>query len=145
MATKIEISVEYLGTAMQMYREQRNLWCAVLLAATAFELLDGHLHENESVHTIAWRAQHQMHELETGGKPSDKEVRDVLYEAKNAIKHMKDGVLDVDKDPAFEARWYIDQALICFEKLGLPETAEVWAYCDRRNAELGLQQSGAGS
>lgn len=136
MTTKMEIAIEYLNVSMQMYLSQKSYWCAIHLAAAAWELLDRHLPEGNRTYEIAKRAQRQMHKLETGREATKDEVNQVLNGSKNAIKHMNDGELEVNIDSIFEARWYIDCALNCFEKLGLQKTPMVWAYQDRRNMEL---------
>jgi hypothetical protein len=78
IVTKLAIACEYLDLAMQLYIEERNYFCAIHLAAAAEELFGGHLPEQERMHTITWKAQRALHNLETGREPTNKEIRDVV-------------------------------------------------------------------
>jgi hypothetical protein len=49
---------------------------------------------------------------------------------------MDDGEQQVTIDPISDAQWYIDNALISFEKLNLTKTPTAWKYQDYRNAEM---------
>ena len=133
---KLDIAKEYLDAAMQMYLEQRDYFCAIHLAGAAAELLDRHLPEERRTFWIAWRAQKALHRYETGKEPSKKEINEVVNGSKNAIKHMADGQQTVMLDPVSEAQWYIDNALVSWEKLGLGKTPTNWRYQDYRNAEM---------
>ena len=137
MIYKKDIATEYLNAAMQMYLRKENYFCAIHLAAAAFELFDLHLPKNQQTYELMRRAQRQLHKLETGNNQSDKDISKVINGSKNAIKHMNDGEQQVDIDPVYEARWYIDHALNCYERLGLEKTRTVWAYQDRRSQEIG--------
>jgi hypothetical protein len=135
--TKLDIAIEYLDAAMQMYVDQRNYFCAVHLAGAATELFDAHLPKQTRISEIAWKCQRALHESETGSQPSNKEINEVVNGSRNAIKHMdQDGVVTVAFDPIAEAEWYIDNALISFEKLRLTKTPAAWRYQDHRNAEM---------
>lgn len=140
---KLDIAIEYLDAAMQMYVDQRNYFCAIHLAGAAAELFDAHLPKHTRISEIAWKCQKALHESETGRQPSNKEINEVANGSRNAIKHMdEDGVLTVAIDPIAEAQWYIDNALISFEKLKLTQTPAAWRYQDYRNAEMPRQNYG---
>jgi hypothetical protein len=133
--TKMAIACEYLDMAMQFYMEERNYFCAIHLAAAAQELFGKHLPDRARIYTITRKAQRALHQLETGRGPSKKELDAVVTYAKNKIKH-EDGELTVTLDPVFEARRYIDDALINFNKLRemeacrpqLPISATMWKF-----------------
>jgi hypothetical protein len=133
---KLGIAREYLDAAMQMYLEQQNYFCAIHLAGAALELLDHHLPKEDRTFGIAWRAQRALHCDETGEEPSDKEINNILNGPKNAIKHMKVEDQTVTLDPVFEAEWWIECALVIWEKLELRKTPTGWRYQDYRNAEI---------
>jgi len=105
--------------AMQLYIEERNYFCAIHLAGAAEELFGKHLPERERIHTIARNAQKALHEMETGRKPTKKELDVSVTYAKNTIKHedCESGERSVTLDVVFEARRYIEDALINFNKL----------------------------
>lgn len=48
MIYKKDIATEYLNAAMQMYLRKENYFCAIHLAAAAFELFDLHLPKNRN-------------------------------------------------------------------------------------------------
>jgi len=134
---KLDIAVEYLDAAMQMYIDRRNYFCAIHLAGAAAELFDAHLPESMRMSEIAWKCQKALF-LESGnGTPSNKKINEVVNGAKNSIKHMDNSdERTVAIDPISEAEWYIDNALISFEKLNLTKTPTAWKYQDYRNAEM---------
>jgi hypothetical protein len=122
--TKLSIACEYLDMAMQLYIEERNYFCAIHLAGAAEELFGKHLPEHERIYTIVRNAQKALHEIETGQKPTKRELDAFVTYAKNAIKHedYESGERSVTLDVVFEARRYIEDALINFNKLREIET-----------------------
>ena len=112
---KLDIAVEYLDAAMQMYMDQRNYFCAIHLAGSAAELFDGHLPKNTGTRTseIAWKCQKALFHESGKETPSNKKINEVVNGSRNSIKHMDDdGEQKVTIDPISEAEWYIDNALI---------------------------------
>lgn len=134
--SKLQIALEYIDAAMQFYIDRRNYFCAIHLAAAAAELFDKHLPKENSTFEISRRAQKAMHQIETGNAASKRYVKNVLLYSKNTIKHMDDENSTAFLDPIFEAQWWIDHALISFEKLKLNKTPIIWRYQDCRNAEM---------
>jgi hypothetical protein len=75
---KLDIAVEYLDAAMQMYIDQRNYFCAIHLAGAAAELFDGHLPKNTGtrISEIAWKCQKALfHESGRGRLATRKSTR----------------------------------------------------------------------
>jgi hypothetical protein len=141
--TKLSIACTYLDMAMQLYIEERDYFCAIHLAAAAEELFGKHLPEQERIYTITRKAQRALHEIETGREPTKQELEAVVAYAKNAIKHENydGGERSVTLDPVFEARRYIEDALINFNKLresekyrrDLPKSPTMWKFEDYQN------------
>jgi|ERR1700730_2329655 hypothetical protein len=120
--TKLAIACEYLDLAMQLHVEQENYFCAIHLAAAAEELFGSH--SPERIECTPYRGKHNEHftSLRLAANPPKKELSNVVTYAKNAIKHS--GERSVTLDPILEARWYIEHALINFNKL---TEIEAWA------------------
>jgi hypothetical protein len=135
---KLDIAIEYLDAAMQMYIDRKNFFCAIHLAEAAAELFDAHLPEENRIRRIAWLAQKQMHLSENGKEASNEQINMVMSGTKNAIKHMNDGERCFTVDPISEAEWSIEQAIVSFERLGLEKTATLWKFQDCRNTEMRL-------
>ena len=131
--TKIQIACEYLDLAMNLFLDERDLFCAIHLAAAAEELLGKHLPEEINSHTRSRKAHKALEVLEGHREPTDKEANNFINGTKNTIKHMnraKGGVDDsqITIDPAEEAEWFIERALSNFYKLGLSKSPTLWKY-----------------
>ena len=138
---KLDIALEYLDLAMQLYMENRNYFCTIHLAAAAEELLGKHLPESACIYNMALKAQKALKILESGHEPENlemahKEAKSVLLSSKNAIKHMNDAETTISIDSASEAAYWIEQALINFYKLKLRKSQTLWKFEDYRNEQM---------
>jgi hypothetical protein len=135
---KLHIAREFLDHAMQLYMEKHDLFCAVHLAAAAEELFGTYLRPEDRIQTKAVKAQKAMHALEHGQIPSDKDVLKLLLWSKNTIKHMKElgeNDLNIVYDPVKQARHWIEQAIINYNKI-FPKTQTMILYEDHRSREM---------
>jgi hypothetical protein len=130
--SKLDIAREYLDAAIEFLLAQNNFFCSIHLAAAAEELFGAHLPECQRISTLAWKAEKGL-KSESGQTASDAAARKSVNEWKNEVKHMADGTSLVLKiDPAFAARYHIEQALNNFYKLGLEKSAAIWKFEDHQ-------------
>jgi hypothetical protein len=132
--TKLDIAVEHLDAAMQMYLAQRY-FSAIHLAAAALELFDFHLPEEKRLFGLAVNAERGLHKYETGELLDDKAIKEKLNLLKNSVKHMNDGERTIDIDPSEEAEWQIELALLSSYRLGLRKTQTTFKYNDFRSSK----------
>ena len=133
---KLDIALEFLDLAMQLYMEGRNYLCAIHLAGAAEELLGMHRLKAERISELTLKAQKGLQYIETGKLPKDAEARKIVNLSKNSIKHMRDNTDDtIDIDPSAEARRWIEDALINLEKLELKKSITMWKFEDYTNEQ----------
>jgi hypothetical protein len=109
---KRDIAREYLDAAIEFYLAQTNVFCAILLAGAAEELLGKHLPEDQRIFNFAVRAEKQFM-LESRATVSDKEARNSVTGWKNQIKHMDDSddaTVTFEFGPMAAAEFYIRHA-----------------------------------
>jgi hypothetical protein len=108
--SKLDIAREYLDVAIDSFLTQSNFFCAIHLAAAAEELLGAHLHENERISTLAWKAEKAL-KSKPAQTASDNAPRASVNEWKNEVKHMNDGTNPtLTIDPVFAADFHIEHA-----------------------------------
>jgi hypothetical protein len=132
---KLDIAVEYLDAAMQMYLERKN-FCAIHLAGAAVELFDLHLPKEKRLFGIAVKAERGLYASETGEVLDDKTIKKRLNLLKNSVKHMNDGERTISIDPSGEAEWWVELALLSSHRLGLKKTQTTFRYEDYKSEQI---------
>lgn len=111
-ATKLQVAIELLDTALELYFRGDSYFAALHLAGATDELLGKYTEKHRGQPSLAAILDAAVHFSSCNDELQRKRLANLINGPKNSIKHFDDGTsVKIEFDPKLEAKRMLDRAM----------------------------------